>query len=627
MSGSSVKKRLTGAVLIRMFLLLLGDVVIVNAAGLLSLLLRCEFNIEQMRSTEYFADLLRFAPINTVTAIVIFYLFKLYTSVWSFAGIKEAMRVAAATLFSAGFEFIAFVLLKQPLPRSFFVLDFLFLAALEVMFRLSYRLIRNVRGRMTSKRIPAMIIGAGQTGAMVLRELQNNSHSHSRAVCFIDDNPKLHGRYLNGVRVVGGSGEIKEAVEKYKVGEIILAVPGATAQQRKNILALCQETSCLLRIVPAVYQLANGDVCIQEIRNVEVEDLLGRETVNVNLDEIADFVSGKTVLVTGGGGSIGSELCRQITKYAPKKLIIFDVYENNAYDIQQELLERADCPALEVLIGSVRDERRVDRLFEEYRPDVVYHAAAHKHVPLMEDSPNEAIKNNVFGTLNVARAADKYGAQAMVLISTDKAVNPTNVMGASKRICEMIIQTLSQTSKTRFVAVRFGNVLGSNGSVIPLFKRQIANGGPVTVTHKEIIRYFMTIPEAVSLVLQAGAYAKGGEIFVLDMGKPVKIYDLAVNMIKLSGLRPHEDIPIEITGLRPGEKLYEEMLMSEEGLDKTPNKLIFIGHPNDFDHDFLLDHLSTLRELSADNCVDIRDEIEALVSTYHREPVTDEIPK
>lgn len=461
-----------------------------------------------------------------------------------------------------------------------------------------------------------MIVGAGNSGAVILKEITSSAHVKDAVVCFIDDDPNKWGKFLNGIPIVGNRGDIPEMAERYHVDEIYVAMPSASAKDRKEIIENCRKTNCKVKTLPGIYQLLNGDVGVSKLREVEIEDLLGRDPIRVNLDEIMGYVSGKVVLVTGGGGSIGSELCRQIAGHNPKQLIIVDIYENNAYDIQMELREKYPGLNLEVLIASVRNEHRIDTIFEKYRPEIVYHAAAHKHVPLMEDSPNEAIKNNVFGTYKTAKAADKYGTKRFVLISTDKAVNPTNIMGASKRMCEMVVQMMNARSKTDFVAVRFGNVLGSNGSVIPLFKRQIAEGGPVTVTHPDIIRYFMTIPEAVSLVLQAGAYAKGGEIFVLDMGQPVKILDLAKNLIRLSGYKVDEDIKIEFTGLRPGEKLYEELLMNEEGLQDTPNKLIHIGKPIDFDMDYFAHQLDELYEIANRDSDNIKEVVRMMVPTY-----------
>lgn len=462
-----------------------------------------------------------------------------------------------------------------------------------------------------------MIIGGGEAGRSLITEIQNSKYLDQKVVCIIDDDPYKIGRYIKGVKVVGNRNSIKKSVKKYNVQQIILTIPSANAAKIRPIVEICQDTNCELMILPEVYQLVNGEVKASKLHPVNIDDLLGRDEVHVNLNEVMDYVSGRVIMVTGGGGSIGSELCRQIAKHSPKQLIIFDIYENNAYDIQQELLREQPKLDLVVLIGSVRDENRINSIFEQYRPEIIYHAAAHKHVPLMEGSPNEAIKNNVLGTYNMVRMADKWNAKRFVQISTDKAVNPTNIMGASKRICEMIIQTYNKESNTEYVAVRFGNVLGSNGSVIPLFKKQIAEGGPVTVTHPEIIRYFMTIPEAVSLVLQAGAYAKGGEIFVLDMGEPVKILDLARNMIRLSGYKVDQDIKIEFTGLRPGEKLYEELLMDEEGMTDTPNKLIHIGHPIDVDEVKLAHALRVLESAAQNETDDMRLIVESIVPTYH----------
>lgn len=461
-----------------------------------------------------------------------------------------------------------------------------------------------------------MMIGAGEAGRTLLAEMQNSSYLHNTVRCAIDDDPRKKGQYILGVKIVGDRHAIQKAVNRYNIQQIMICIPSASTEQIRPILDICKETGCELKILPGVYQLINGEVNVSKLRPVSVEDLLGREEVAVNLNEIMGYVSDKVIMVTGGGGSIGSELCRQIAEHNPKQLIIFDIYENNAYEIQQELMRNHPELNLKVLIGSVRDESRMDDIFEKYRPEIVYHAAAHKHVPLMEESPNEAIKNNVLGTYKVTEMADKWGVKKFVQISTDKAVNPTNIMGASKRICEMIIQTFNKHSKTEFVAVRFGNVLGSNGSVIPLFKSQIAKGGPVTVTHPDIIRYFMTIPEAVSLVLQAGAYAKGGEIFVLDMGEPVKILDLAKNMIRLSGLTLGKDIDIEFTGLRPGEKLYEELLMDEEGMTDTPNKLIHIGHPIDVNEASLWQAIRILEEAAENETNDMRLIVESIVPTY-----------
>ena len=465
-----------------------------------------------------------------------------------------------------------------------------------------------------------MIIGAGEAGSMIIREIKTSYALSRRIMCVIDDNPSKKGKYIHGIKIVGDRKVIKKYVDKYKIDEIILAIPSASTKTTKEILRICNETTCKLKVLPGMYQLITEEVSVSKLREVSIEDLLGRDTIEIDLNSVLSHLEDKTVLVTGGGGSIGSELCRQIAAYKPRRLIIFDIYENNAYDIQQELRRKYPSLNLKVLIGSVRNTKRIEMVMERYRPDIIYHAAAHKHVPLMEDSPNEAIKNNVFGTYKTARAADKYGVKKFVLISTDKAVNPTNIMGASKRLCEMIVQTFSRYSKTEFVAVRFGNVLGSNGSVIPLFKKQMEEGGPVTVTHPDIIRYFMTIPEAVSLVLQAGAYAKGGEIFVLDMGEPVKIADLAKNLIRLSGYTLGVDMDIKYTGLRPGEKLYEEILVDEEGLQKTENELIYIGKPLEFNEVHFLSELKKLERAAVEEQFDVKEIVSEIVKTYHIRP-------
>ena len=461
-----------------------------------------------------------------------------------------------------------------------------------------------------------MIVGAGTSGSVILKEMMTSRHTNGTVVCFVDDDLNKKGKYLNGVPIAGSREDIPSLAREYRVDEIYVALPSAPAKERKKIIEICRETDCRIKVLPGIYQLLNGEVSVAKLREVQIEDLLGRDPIRVNLDEIMGYVQDKVILVTGGGGSIGSELCRQIAGHKPRQLIVFDVYENNAYDLQQELERTFPDLNLTVLIGSVRNTHRIETVFETYRPDIVYHAAAHKHVPLMENSPNEAIKNNVFGTYKTARAAGRYGAKRFVLISTDKAVNPTNIMGASKRMCEMVVQMMDRRYKTEFVAVRFGNVLGSNGSVIPLFRKQIAEGGPVTVTHPDIIRYFMTITEAVSLVLEAGAYAKGGEIFVLNMGEPVRILDLAKNLIRLSGYVPNEDIMIEFTGLRPGEKLYEEMLMDEEGMQDTPNKLIHIGKPIEFDEEEFQKQLDELYEIANQDSDHIKEAVQRIVPTY-----------
>ena len=559
---------------------------------------------------------------NIIGTLFFFVLWKLYRSVWRYASANELVNIVGATACASIAQFIYCKFTDNRMPRSYSVLYFFRLPRAISCIRFGYRILRiinnkrlNLVGRDHCANV--MIIGAGAGGDMILKEIENSRYLSMRAKCIIDDQPGCHGKLMRGVPIVGGRESILDAVGQYSIDEIIFAIPSASVQTRKEILDICKESGCKLRTIPGTYQLINGDVSVSNLKEVDIEDLLGREPIRINTEEVLDHVSGKVILVTGGGGSIGSELCRQIAAHHPKQLIILDIYENNAYDIQQELLRKYPELNLAVLIASVRNEERIDSIFETYRPNIVYHAAAHKHVPLMEDSPHEAIKNNVFGTYKVAQAADRYGTDKFVLISTDKAVNPTNIMGASKRLCEMLIQTMNCCSRTNYVAVRFGNVLGSNGSVIPLFKKQIAEGGPVTVTHPDIIRYFMTIPEAVSLVLQAGAYAKGGEIFVLDMGEPVKILDLATNLIKLSGYRVGEDIEIKFTGLRPGEKMYEELLMNEEGLKETANKMIFIGKPIEFDEEQFREQLKELERAAVDETSDIRAEVEKIVPTYH----------
>ena len=500
-----------------------------------------------------------------------------------------------------------------------FVGLFLVIAGTGRICKRSLRLARQALLVHSTHGERCLIVGAGEAGAMLLREIRNSPHLPLHVVLFADDKPTLYNTYVDGVRVAGTTADIPALAEKYAIRKIIIAIPSAAKSEIKRIHELCMKTSCHVQILPGIYQLVNGQVSVTSLREVDVIDLLGREQIRVDLDEVMGYIEGRTVLVTGGGGSIGSELCRQIATHRPRRLIILDIYENSAYEIEQELRRHYPELSLLTLIASVRDAATVDRIFAEHRPEIVFHAAAHKHVPLMETSPAEAVKNNVFGTQNVVTASDRYGVHRFVMISTDKAVNPTNIMGATKRICEMIVQTAGRHSKTEFVAVRFGNVLGSNGSVIPLFRRQIAEGGPVTLTHRDIIRYFMTIPEAVSLVLQAGAYAKGGEIFVLDMGEPVRIYDLACNLIRLSGLQPEVDIEIRVTGLRPGEKLYEERLMAEEGLEGTENDSISIGRPLEIDEELLASRLERLREAAATASPELRAIVAELVPTYHYE--------
>lgn len=603
---------------LRVALLLVVDIAVINLSAFLALWARLDFSFTQFVRNELSSNLLYVLPMFTLLTVLVFIPMKLYNSLWEFASVDELLHIVVAAFFVALIEFASISLHFVRLPLSFPLLNAMFLTALTLLSRFSYRLARSISQKQHKTRTQrrTMLIGAGSGGMQILREFQTSENSQNQVVCIIDDDRQKQGRYLHNVKIVGTRADIVRAVKEYKVEEIVFAIPTAEIKERKSILALCQQTGCKLKILPGIYQLANGEVKIQKIRDVDVQDLLGRDSVNVDLSQIAGYLQDKTVLVTGGGGSIGSELCRQIAQHSPKRLIIFDIYENNAYDIQQEL--RRAYPELDLvtLIGSVRDTERVDLVFKRYHPEIVFHAAAHKHVPLMEDSPNEAIKNNVFGTYHVAQAADRFGASTFVLISTDKAVNPTNVMGASKRICEMIVQMMANRSKTKFVAVRFGNVLGSNGSVIPLFKEQIAEGGPVTVTHPDIIRYFMTIPEAVTLVLQAGAYANRGEIFVLDMGEPVRIDDLARNLIRLSGFTPDVDIEVKYTGLRPGEKLFEEMLMDEEGLRSTANNLIHIGKPLEINEAEFLQQLAQLHDACEKNSDDIRQIVAAVVKTY-----------
>ena len=616
MKQNKMKKR---AKPILIFIMIAVDAFVVNLAGFAALFTRFEFEYFVLVASGFLDNFKSLMLISTAATILIFALFRLYSTVWAYAGVGELLRIITACILSVSAEMIYAFIFHIRMPRSYMLMKLLFFITAVCVIRFANRITRMFTSTTLKKQKRTMLIGAGRSGDVVVRELKNSVYSENKIVCIIDDDKMKQGRFLNGIKVVGGREKIVESCEKYNVEEIIVAMPTATALQKREIINICQKTNCQIMTLPGIYQLANGEVDIQKIRKVDVEDLLGRDSIRINLDEISGYIKNKTVLVTGGGGSIGSELCRQISKYEPKELIIFDIYENNAYQIQQELRRSYPDLNLTVLIGSVRDRERVNDLFAKYRPDLVFHAAAHKHVPLMEDSPAEAIKNNVFGTFNVATAASEYGAEKMVLISTDKAVNPTNVMGASKRMCELIIEMMNDNSDTEFVAVRFGNVLGSNGSVIPLFKKQIEHGGPVTVTHKDIIRYFMTIPEAVSLVLQAGSYAKGGEIFVLDMGDPVRIDDLARNMIKLSGFEPDVDIKVEYTGLRPGEKLFEELLLNTEGIEKTPNDLIFIGHPSKVSKEELLSHLDVLKNAEKMTQDELRNEIHSIVKEFNDE--------
>lgn len=645
--------------------LLIYDIVTINLSYFIGLWLRFDLQYSKIPS-EYLMAFIKFAPFYTAFSIIVFYMMHMYNSLWRFASFNELTSIMMATVVTGTAHVVGITLFVRRMPIAYYVFGICAQFIFTTGIRFGYRFVNLERAKREKTEKSAhvkhhvMVIGAGAAGMTVLRELHNSRELTSRACCVIDDNPNKWNRFIEGTPIVGGRDTILENAEKYDIDTIMLTMPSASAKDKRDILNICKETHCELKSLPGIYQLANGEVLLSKMKSVAIEDLLGRDQIKVDMAEIFNQLKGKTILVTGGGGSIGSELCRQIAAHEPKQLIIFDVYENNAYEIEQELRRKyKDRLNLVVLIGSVRDTRRIDMVFEKFRPDIVYHAAAHKHVPLMETSPNEAIKNNVVGTYKTAYAALKYGAQKFVLISTDKAVNPTNIMGASKRLCEMVIQSMdviSRTGKnnllpllhahrdvddpmdradvgvgndvqedtvskaknrTQFVAVRFGNVLGSNGSVIPLFKKQIEAGGPVTVTHPDIVRYFMTIPEAVSLVLQAGTYAVGGEIFVLDMGEPVKIDSLARNLIKLSGFEPDVDIKISYSGLRPGEKLYEEKLMAEEGLKKTDNDLIHIGQPIPFDTEKFLRQLETLAAESYENSDHIVELVESIVTTFH----------
>lgn len=645
--------------------LLIYDIVTINLSYFIGLWLRFDLQYSKIPS-EYLMAFIKFAPFYTAFSIIVFYMMHMYNSLWRFASFNELTSIMMATVVTGTAYVVGITLFVRRMPIAYYVFGICAQFIFTTGIRFGYRFVNLERAKREKTEKSAhvkhhvMVIGAGAAGMTVLRELHNSRELTSRACCVIDDNPNKWNRFIEGTPIVGGRDTILENAEKYDIDTIMLTMPSASAKDKRDILNICKETHCEIKSLPGIYQLANGEVLLSKMKSVAIEDLLGRDQIKVDMAEIFNQLKGKTILVTGGGGSIGSELCRQIAAHEPKQLIIFDVYENNAYEIEQELRRKyKDRLNLVVLIGSVRDTRRIDMVFEKFRPDIVYHAAAHKHVPLMETSPNEAIKNNVVGTYKTAYAALKYGAQKFVLISTDKAVNPTNIMGASKRLCEMVIQSMdviSRTGKnnllpllhahrdvddpmdradvgvgndvqedtvskaknrTQFVAVRFGNVLGSNGSVIPLFKKQIEAGGPVTVTHPDIVRYFMTIPEAVSLVLQAGTYAAGGEIFVLDMGEPVKIDSLARNLIKLSGFEPDVDIKISYSGLRPGEKLYEEKLMAEEGLKKTDNDLIHIGQPIPFDTEKFLRQLETLAAESYENSDHIVELVESIVTTFH----------
>ena len=632
------------------FLLVLYDIIAVNLAYLIALWLRFDCQYDSIPA-KYLKPAFQMIPLHTIVMLMVLGFFRLYQSVWRYASLPELVRILWASLIGGAAQIIGTLVFLKRMPASYYFIGWMLMFGALAVSRFSYRAMHMIyRGKSKSAHHGknVMVIGAGEAGKQLLDEMLRSRHLSSKIKCFIDDDVSKQGKFISDIPIVGGRTEILAAAHKYEINQIILAIPSLTTKERRDILSICKETGCELMSVPGIYQLVTGEVSVSSLKKVSVEDLLGRDTIKVNMDEILGYVQGKVILVTGGGGSIGSELCRQIAAHSPKKLIIFEIYENNAYEIEQELKRKYPELDLLTLIGSVRDVKRINQVFEKYQPQIVYHAAAHKHVPLMETSPNESIKNNVIGTYKTALAAKNNGCERFVLISTDKAVNPTNIMGASKRLCEMVVQTLDRVGKmqaagadvqepilgvhvdskiekkvmsgkkpTEFVAVRFGNVLGSNGSVIPLFKKQIEEGGPVTVTHPDIIRYFMTIPEAVSLVLQAGAYAKGGEIFILDMGDPVKIDDLARNLIKLSGLVPDVDIDVKYTGLRPGEKLYEEKLMAEEGMQKTANKLIHIAKPIEIDVEKFFGDIQNLYELCYDNIENIREVVADMVDTYH----------
>ena len=618
------KKKIDKQWVTHTIVMMVADVLVVLASYFAALWLRFDMHFRSIPE-EYFTTYLKIMPIWCLITLVVFFAFRLYHSIWSYVSIDEAFALLKAYGVLALCYILSHYLLKINMPRSFYFFGIFIAFVLHFFVRFSYRLLRYIANRYTKINEyrsgvvnNVMIIGGGSAGSVLIRDLNNDSHQTQRPVCIIDDNPSKIGRELYGVPIVGTRNDIVAKAAEYNIDSIVLAMPAASPKDRKEILDICKETGVKVRILPGVYQLASGEVTVSRLKDVELTDLLGRDPIQIDNNEVFKMLKGKTILVTGGGGSIGSELCRQIAAHQPKQLIIFDIYENNAYDIQQELIRKYQGGLnLVTLIGSVRNTHRIESVMMKYKPDIVFHAAAHKHVPLMEDSPNEAIKNNVMGTYKTAVAAAAAGVKTFVLISTDKAVNPTNLMGASKRICEMVIQMMNRkTPNTNFVAVRFGNVLGSNGSVVPLFKKQIAEGGPVTVTHKDIIRYFMTIPEAVSLVLQASQYAKGGEIFVLDMGDPVRIDDMARNLIKLSGYTPDVDIKVEYTGLRPGEKLYEEKLMDEEGMQTTDNKLIFIGKPIDMDDEWFQEKVGMLDEDSKEDDENIKKYVQEIVPTY-----------
>ena len=626
-------------------ILMVYDFMTICFSYLLALLVRFDFKFSSIES-QYLQGCYKSVVFYAIFCVILFWFLKLYKSIWRFASYSELLRVILATVISGVLYPIIMLATHNKMPASYYLIGIVIQFCLTLGVRFSYRFILLLRSRTVKKQSETnvMLIGAGSAGQMIQRDIVGAREINEKVACFIDDNPNKWGRYIDNVVVYGGRDSIMEAVKKFDIKKIYVAIPSAKPQDKRDILRVCDDTGCEIMNLPGMYQLYTGDVSVSKMKPVQIEDLLGRDPIRPDMSEVFDYVKDKVVLITGVG-SIGSELARQIASHKPKQLILFDIYENNAYDIQLELKKKYPELKLETLIGSVRDSRRIFQVFEQFRPDIVYHAAAHKHVPLMEDSPCESIKNNAIGTYKTAYAAMAHGCKKFVLISTDKAVNPTNIMGASKRLCEMVIQAFAykinegkadeipqlfthkiedehilnnlKNAKTEFVAVRFGNVLGSNGSVIPLFKKQIEAGGPVTVTHPDIIRYFMTIPEAVSLVLLAGTYAKGGEIYVLDMGEPVKIDTLARNLIRLSGYTPDVDIKISYSGLRPGEKLFEEKLMAEEGLKKTKNDLIHIGCPIPFDTDEFLKELEELLDAAYKNKDDMKDRVQKVVKTYH----------
>ena len=620
MSHDTIKTHYWGRTL-RSVAVMVLDALWIVAAFFLALWVRFEFRIDAI-PTVYFNTYRTTIAWWALACVAIMALMGAYNCIWRYVSIRDLQRLlyAHGTMMVVGL--LAVVLGNGTMPRSYYCMGYILSVVGSMVLHVSYRIALQVHAELFSRHPKSadriMIVGAGGAAQSLIREFSGNPRLNAKVECLVDDSPGKQRMYLEGVRVVGDRTAIPAAAKRYNIDRIVFAIPSATPEQRRDILQICSTTKCKIQVLPSLSQLVTEEVSVSQLKDVEVQDLLGREPIRVNVDNILQFIGGKVVLVTGGGGSIGSELCRQIAKSNPKLLLIFDVYENNLYDIQMELQRAHPDLNLVALVGSVRNTARMESVFSEYKPDIVFHAAAHKHVPLMEDSPNEAIKNNVLGTYKTAVAAAKHGVKKFVLISTDKAVNPTNIMGASKRLCEMVVQMMNRRSNgTDFVAVRFGNVLGSNGSVIPLFKKQIAEGGPVTVTHPDIIRYFMTIPEAVSLVLQASYYAKGGEIFILDMGEPVRIADMARNLIRLSGYEPDVDIKIVYTGLRPGEKLYEELLMKEEGLKSTDNQLIHIGRPIEMDDELFTQQLERLRHACEAESADIKDIVAEIVPTYH----------